>query len=453
MFTRPRLALLASVFLVVVVATAVDGRHLLGLVRQTIAKPNDLAALIRQASTQDQSTDRQVAALQRRLQTRPDDQRSLSTLGSAYLQKARETGDPSYYGRAEQALQRALALQPDDVDTLNALGVLALARHQFREGKVLGEQAWALNSYRAFTLGVLGDAEVELGEYDAAVQTFQQMVDLRPDLSSYARVSYIRELYGDVPGALDAMRRAVNAGGPATENVAWTQTQLALLYFNAGNLPAAEIELRTVLALHTGYVPALAGLGRVYAARGQWDDASLLLRQAVDVMPMPEYVILLGDVYTAAGRPDEAATQYALVRAIQQLHRANGVELDMESALFDADHDHDLPDALVRARAAYAQRPSIHAADVLAWTLYKAGQPAEAQPFMQIALRLGTRDALLYYHAGMIALANGDRAEAQRRLAAALDINPYFSLLYSAQAHATLEQLRTVTTAEGGKGS
>ena len=249
------------------------------------------------------------------------------------------------------------------------------------------------------------------------------------------------------------MRRAVNAGGPATENVAWTQTQLALLYFNAGNLPAAEAELRNVLALHTGYVPALAGLGRVYAARGQWDDAILLLREAVDVMPMPEYVILLGDVYTAAGRPDDAATQYALVRAIQQLHRANGVELDMESALFDADHDHDLPDALVRARAAYAQRPSIHAADVLAWTLYKAGQPAEAQPFMQIALRLGTRDALLYYHAGMIALANGDRAEAQRRLAAALDINPYFSLLYSAQARATLEQLRTVTTAEGGKGS
>ena len=453
MFTRPRLALLASLLLVVVVATTVDGRRLLALVRGRVAGPQDVKALVRGASVQAASTDRQVSALQARLQARADDPRLLSALGSAYLQKARETGDPSYYGRAEQALHKALALQPDDVDTLNALGTLALARHQFHAAQQLGEQAWALNPYRALTLGVLGDAQVELGEYEAAAQTFQQMVDLRPDLSSYARVSYIRELYGDVPGAIDAMRRAVNAGGPATENVAWTQTQLALLLFNTGDLPAAETELRRVLALHTGYVPALAGLGRVYAAWGQWDDAVLLLRQAVDVMPMPEYVILLGDVYTAAGRPDDAATQYALVRAIQQLHRANGVELDMESALFDADHDHDLPDALARARAAYAQRPSLHAADVLAWTLYKAGQPTEAQPLMQAALRLGTRDALLHYHAGMIALANGDRAEAERHLAAALAINPHFSLLYAAQARATLEQLGTVTTTEGRSGS
>lgn len=448
---RARLAILGLTLLAVIVAITIDGRRLVSLAQRRLMGVDDVAALVKSAGTRDTGTDRQVATLQERLKERPNDGRSLSILGSAYLQKARETGDPSFYGRAETALRRALELQPNDVDTLNALGVLALARHQFHEAQTFAEKAWQLNSYKAFTLGVLGDAQVELGQYETAVKTFQQMVDLRPDLSSYARVSYIRELYGDTPGAIDAMRRAVVAGGPATENTAWTHTQLALLHFNQGDLETAEAEFRTVLANHPGYVPAMAGVARVFAARGEWASAITLLRQAVDVIPMPEYVILLGDVYHAAGQPQDAEQQYALVRVIQQLHRANGVETDMETALFDADHDHDLDAALVRARQAYQQRPSIHAADVLAWTLYKANQPTEAQTYIQEALRLGTRDALIHYHAGLIAQANGDPTAAQTHLATALKINPYFSLLHAASAQVALQQLQSASVINGGR--
>jgi tetratricopeptide (TPR) repeat protein len=449
MTTRTRLVIIGIALLVIVIATAVDGRRLLSLAQARLNGSGDTATPVTAAGVRDTSTDRLVTTLQTRLKARPEDGRALSSLGSAYLQKARETGDPSYYGRAEAALQRALTLLPDDVDTMNGLGVLYLARHQFGEAKAIAQKSKTLNPYKAFTFGVLGDAQVELGEYPAAIDTFQQMVDLRPDLSSYARVSYIRELHGDVEGAIDAMRRAVVAGGPATENTAWTQTQLGLLYFNKGDLPAAEREFRAILAMHQGYVPAMAGMARVHAARREWDAAIALLKQAVDVMPMPEYAILLGDVLSAAGKRDAAEQQYALVRVIQQLHRANGVELDLETALFDADHDHDIPNALERARQAYAQRPSIHAADILAWTLLKAGQPGEAKRYSQEALRLGTRDALFHYHAGMIALANGERATAKSHLDQALAINPHFSPLHAPAARAALDTLRAATATDG----
>ncbi len=441
MSTRTRLIVLSLGLLALLAATTLDGRRLLALAQRRLSGVDDTVAQVAAAGARETTTDRLVATLQQRLKQKADDGRALSSLGAAYLQKARETGDPAYYGRAETALRRALDLLPDDVDTLNGLGLLALARHQFGDAQALGRRAIALNDYKALSYGVLGDAEVELGEYDAAVKTFQRMVDLRPDLSSYARVSYIRELHGDVAGAVDAMRKAVVAGGPATENVAWTQTQLGLLFFNQGDLAGAEAEFRAILAQQPGYIPAAVGMARVHAARGEVDAALALLKPAVDVMPLPEYVILLGDVYTVAGHAQEAEQQYALVRVIQALHRANGVELDLETALFEADHDPDLADALVRARHAYQQRPSIYGADALAWTLYKAGQPDEAQRYSAEALRLGTRDALLHYHAGMIALARGDRAEAQRLLEEALRINPSFSLLHAPEARAALAAL------------
>src|SRR5690349_14234823 len=204
------------------------------------------------------------------------------------------------------------------------------------------------------------------------------------------------------------MQEAVTAGGPATENSAWVRVQLANLYFTQGDLAQAEQEYQGTLALLPDYVYAQAGLGRVRAAQGKLDEAIGLYQSAIARMPLPEFVIALGETQQAAGRAAEAAKQYDLVRAMEQLFKANGVDTDLELALFDADHGNDPAATLALARDAYARRPSVKAADTLAWALFKAGQTAEARHYADEALRLGTHDPLLLYHAGTIAQAQGD---------------------------------------------
>jgi tetratricopeptide (TPR) repeat protein len=269
------------------------------------------------------------------------------------------------------------------------------------------------------------------------------MVDLHPDMSSYSRISYIRELHGDIPGALDMMQRAVDGGTPNAEGTAWVRTQLGNLYFNRGDVDQAELEYRQTLQDRPDYVYALAGLGRVEAARGNMKDAIQLLNKAVVIMPMPEFVITLGDLYQVSGQPENAAQQYQLLATIERLFRLHGVDLDMETALFNADHNQNLDETLALARKAYANRPSIHAADALAWSLYKTGQYEEAQKYSREALELGTKDALKLFHAGMIAHALQDDRQAAQYLEQALAINPHFSLLYADQARTTLDTLKS----------
>jgi tetratricopeptide (TPR) repeat protein len=394
------------------------------------------------ASRTNASTDKLIQDLQKRLKADPNDWQSYSQLGLAYLQKARETGDPTYYQKTEEALDRALSIQPSDYVSISAKGALALARHDFSASLEWGEKARQLNPDRTYAYGVIADAQVELGRYEEAIATLQTMVDLRPDMSSYSRISYIRELHGDIGGALEMMQLAVDSGTPNAEGTAWVRTQLANLYFNSGDLERAELEYQLTLQNRPKYVYALAGLGRVRAAQGNWKEAIEYLNQAVAVMPLPEFVILLGDLYQASGRLEQADQQYQLVAAIETLHRANGVDMDMEIALFHADHDKDLTETLALAREAYANRPSIHGADALAWALYKNGKHEEAQTYVEEALKLGTQDSLKLFHAGMIALELGEKDRAREYLEKALAINPHFSILYAEVAHDTLETLK-----------
>jgi tetratricopeptide (TPR) repeat protein len=268
------------------------------------------------------------------------------------------------------------------------------------------------------------------------------MVDLRPDMSSYSRISYIRELHGDIDGSLDMMQRAVDSGTPNLESTAWVRTQLGNLYFNTGDLDQAEAEYQRTLQDRPNYVYAIAGLGRVQAAQGRMDEAIHLLEKAIAIMPMPEFVITLGDLYQITGQKEKASQQYQLVTTIEKLYRANGVDMDMEIALFNADHDQNLDETLALARKAYANRPSIHGADALAWALYKTGNYKDAQKYSQEALKLGTKDALKLFHTGMIALKLGDNVKAREYLDQALTINPHFSILYADQARRTLQMLK-----------
>jgi tetratricopeptide (TPR) repeat protein len=392
--------------------------------------------------------DQQITDLQTRSAAHPDDAGTLTELGFAYLQKARENGDPSLYSQADGVFQQALALSPQDPAVLTGLGGVALARHDFAGALDFGNRAVALDGEDADAHAVTSDALIELGRYDEGVEAYQRVVDLRPDLSAYVRVAYARELFGDIEGAREALEDAVETGGPRGENAAYARVQLANLLFGAGELDEAKAQFQRSLEAFPGYVHALAGLARVAASQDDYDDAIKLYQEVTARQPIFEYVAALGDTYAAAGRGDEAERQYALVAAIDQLYRANGVNTDLESAIFLADRGVRLREAVSQAQAIYDSQPgSVLAADALAWTLHKAGRSGDALPYARQALRLGTRDNNLLFHAAMIERAAGDPDRARDLLQQVVDTNPNFSLVNSEQAAATLEELNALAEA------
>jgi tetratricopeptide (TPR) repeat protein len=381
------------------------------------AQPGDTTALI---------TD-----LQTKVRANPYDVTSLDSLGLAYQQRARETGDPSYYAKSDEALHRALRLVPRDLIATSGLGSLALSRHRFREALALGRRAQTISPTTARNYGVIGDALVELGRYREGFRAFDAMAGMRPDLSSYARISHARELLGDIPGAIGAMKLALNAAAGQGEAEAWTHVQLGKIYFSVGRFAAAGAEDRRALQVFPDYAYALDALARVEAARGRYRAAITREQEAVNRIPLPQYVSMLGDLYRATGHPGQARKQYALIRVIERLLVANGVKTDLETALFDVDHGIRLHASLELARVAYRERPSIDGDDVLAWALERNGHCGEAQRYSRRALRLGTLDALKMFHRGMIERCLGNHVEGATWFTHALRLNPQFSLLWA----------------------
>ena len=213
---------------------------------------------------------------------------------------------------------------------------------------MLGRKAHAISPTTALNYGVTGDALVELGRYPAAFKAFDTMATLRPGLSSYARVSHGLELLGRVPEAIETMKLAVQASAGQGEPEAWTRFQLGKLYWSIGRVGAAERQDRAALRVFPGYHYALDALSRIEAAKGHNRAAIALEQQAVDRIPLPQYVAQLGDLYRVNGQPAQARKQYALIGVIERLLVANGVKTDLETALFDVDHGIRLP---ARARA------------------------------------------------------------------------------------------------------
>lgn len=372
-----------------------------------------------------------VRRLAAELRGRPGNARTYTLLGLAYQQRARETGNPAYYTKSEGVLGRANRLAPGDPATASALGSLALARHRFGEAISLGRKAVSAAPYTARNYGVLGDALVELGRYDEAFRTFDRMGALRPDLSSYSRIAYARELLGRPRAASRAMRLALDAAGGQPEPTAWVQTQLGKLAWSHGQLHDAELHYRAALAALPGYVYALEPLALVEEANGRHARAIALASRAAEMLPLPQSVATLGDLYAVSGKTHAAQDQYALVSVIERLLVANGVRTDLEAALFDVDHGLRLPNALALARKAHRARPSIDGNDVLAWALARNGRCAEALPYSRRALRLGTLDALKFFHRGMIERCLGHRSDSRAWFKGALHLNPHFSLLWS----------------------
>ena len=357
--------------------------------------------------------------------------KTYTLLGLTYQQRARETADPTYYGLSERALRGALRLDPEDALATSGLGSLALARHRFREALTLGQKARRLAPYTARNYGVVGDALLELGRYDQAFKTFDRMVSLKPSLSAYARVAYARELLGNRSGAIEAMRLALGPAAGQPEPTAWTHVELGKLRFGQGQLTAARREYRAALTIFPGYVYALDALAHVEAAQGNREQAIALARRAVAAVPLPQFVGTLGDLLATSGGKKEAARQYALVKAIEKLLSANGVSVDLESTLFNVDHGIRLREQVAAARAARAERPSIIGDDTLAWALARAGRCDEAVGWSKRALRLGTRDATMFFHRGFIERCIGNTQGAQTWFRKAIDLNPHFSILWA----------------------
>ena len=354
--------------------------------------------------------------------------RQLVRFGLKELQAAR-SGDPSRYTRAERALGRALAVDPNDLEALIGSASLANSRHDFRAGLELARRAQRVSPETALTYAAIGDSLVELGRYDEAFAAFDRLSELKPGLASYSRTSYALELLGRVGPAISAMQLAADAGGGRGEPAAWARVQLGKLYFSTGRVAAADREYRAALGALPGYVQALDGLAHVAAARGRFDRAIRLERQAADRNPLPQFVGALGDFYRAAGKPRLAREQYELVGAIDRLFAANGVATDLELALFNVDHGLRLRESLARARRAHRERPSIEADGALAWALARNGRCGEALRYSKRALRLGTLDAPKFFHRGVIERCLGRNAQAKHWFNRALRLNPHFSLM------------------------
>jgi tetratricopeptide (TPR) repeat protein len=279
-----------------------------------------------------------IASLESKLDAAPDDWKASAALGIAYVQRARITSDPSTYPLAQVVLDRSLKLQPTgNAEALVGLGTLAAARHHFTDALRWGRRAVKAAPYDADVYGLVGDAQLELGRYGAAFGSFQRMIDIRPNLASYARVSYALELRGNVDGAIAAMRAAYDvAAGPA--DTAWAAAHIAKIQFGAGRLRDAERWFRRARAADPGSMDAEAGLPLIAWASGDLQGAIAAYERLASRYPSPEHVAVLGDLYAAAGDHEAAAAQYELVRAEATLFRANGVDTDLEIALFEADH-------------------------------------------------------------------------------------------------------------------
>jgi tetratricopeptide (TPR) repeat protein len=368
-----------------------------------------------------------ISRLEALLRATPDQPALLNRLGAAYLARAEGTAEPAWYPKASAVLSRSNAVAGDQPATLTLLGQLDLARNDFQAALGWGRRAEVLQPAGAGPLGVVFDAQVELGSYDQAAATARTMVERAPGPASLERLGRIRQLRGDTAGALSAMQQAASTASGAA--AARAHALVGDLRLGRGELADAADAYRRTLRLVPGYQPAEVGLGRIAIVGGDLATAAKLLAPAAASQPLPATVALLGDVSGLLGQRAEAARRYQQVRAIASRDRAAGVDPDLDLARFEAsragERDGDPDRAVELAERALRQRPGIEAEDTLAVALRADGDPGDALEHARAAVRLGTRDAVLWYHLAAIEADLGQQADARRHLAAAVEIDPF----------------------------
>jgi tetratricopeptide (TPR) repeat protein len=392
-------------------------------------------------TAEDQSgPEARIARLKDAVRRDPGDRGSLQDLGATYVQAVAAGGDVALYNDAEAVLERAEALAPNDPRTQVIQGYLALARHDFARARELGQGAHDARPFDADALAVLVDGEVELGLYDDAAKHLQELLDVRPGLAAYSRASYLRELHGDAEGARQAFAQAEAAGSDRYDlaSVAVLRGKLAL---GQGDLDEAAAHFGEARRHVDDPAGVEAGEARVLAARGERTDAISVLENAIAERPTAEVAILLGDLLRLQGRLADAERTDRVVRDLAREERAAGADVSMELSLFEADRGNTVR-ALELAQQAHSVKPdNVNANIALAWALRANGRASEAIPYVDRALRLGTRDGLLRFRAAAVLADAGDSQRAATEVRAAFDINPWFSFGHLADARALAARL------------
>ena len=395
------------------------------------------------------SVDVAIKTFQARIKQNPGDGVSYTLLGDQYIRQARETGDVSAYQGAEESLLRALELLPNYSPAGSSLASVYYAQHEFWKALHLAEQVYENNPKNSQARIIMADSYLSLGDYKQAELIYDQLAEANATPPLLARIAYLEELKGNTDRALELMRRAagdaLDSGG-TKENAAWYLLRVGDVYFNMGNLIESGEFYQASLRVFDGYHLALAGLGKARAAEGKYDEAIDYYQHAVNIVPQPEFLAALGDLYTITEQPERAQLQYATVEYIGKLAAFNQQVYNRQLANFYSDHDLKLDEALRLALTELEFRKDIYGYGAAAWAHYKNGNFEQAQVLMDEALALGTRDARLYFHAGMIALALGDEPQAREYLEQTLAINPRFSILDADQARETLEALQNTET-------
>jgi len=400
-------------------------------------------------------TDKQIQTLQDHVKEAPGDYAGYDGLGSAFFQKARETGDIAYYELAEKTLNKALVLAPQDfraADPLVHMALVYMGEHRFSDALAYAQEAIGTGSGNLAAFAIEGDAYTDMGDYDEAATAYKTVqslgrVILSPLALAYmsdSRMAYLGHLRGDSAEAIRRMKSAIAAAlqtNVPRENLAWLYFELGERYFQVGDLGDAALSYQSGITADPNHYRSMAGLAKVRAAQGKLKESIQLYQRSIAVIPFPVYVAELGDVYKKMGRVNEAQQQYDLVEYIGHLGKLNQVLANRELALFYADRGINLPEALELARKELVVRHDIYTWDTLAWVLYKNGRFQEAAEATNKALSLHTNDSLLLFHAGMIYHRLAKDYDAEDLLSRALKTNPYFHVFHAEVASRTLEEI------------
>jgi len=407
-------------------------------------------------------TSRLILTAQSSLARNPRDAQNFAGLGAAYFQHARETGDVSDFQLAEEALAKSLDIDSSDFSAdaaLETMAAVCMGEHRFADALSFAQKALSLGTGDVSPFAIVGDAYADMGDYDKAAAAYGRLTPRDMTLSPRAsygrdsRLAYLKFMTGDTAGAIQLMKTAVAEGVEAQlprENLAWLYYELGEFDTQAGEAASADAAYLAALNTHPGDYRALAALGKLRANNGRYQEAIVLYQGAIAVVPMPAFIAELGDLYQRQGNPQEAQKQFALVEYIGLLGHINQVLHNRDLALFYADHDIKLAEALELAQKELEVRHDIYTWDALAWALYKNGKLAEAASASEKATKFGTRDSLLLFHAGMIAKALGKQQQAQTELKTALQINPHFHLIYATTARQQLDSINAQAELQEG---
>lgn len=384
--------------------------------------------------------DEGIAALQANLRRMPSDAAGWAALALAYVEQARVTADASYYDKAAGALARSFEVQPtDNAAALAASAALASARHDFPAALSFADRALAVDEFDPTALALRVDALTELGRYDDQLRAVRRADRVAPGVPSAARFAYALELRGDLPGAAAILDR-FSRGGAAADR-AYLLTLLADVRRKQSRLDDAERALDLVDRVAPDHLPAQVSRARLLTARGDLDGAVDAWAEVVSRLPLPEYLVELAELLLFLDRDEEARAQFRVVEAALTLQREGGVNVDLEDALYLADHG-SAADARTAAEAEWAARQSVHTADVVAWARLRDGDAAGALGPARLATRFDLHEARFWFHRGAIEAELGRERAAAASLRRGLEVDPGVSPWQADRARTLLEQLR-----------